>query len=579
MAPLFVNTPSDGRPKCVELMASPSVVLLCSTRWEVQNGVAVRGQGVADGKRIGALELAKLVESVPPSAVDSLVNKLAGSFAVIDAREPGTVRLVSDLVSSIPVYYTLDGSRLAVSDDSVALAQETGCLSEIDSQASLAMLLAGFTLGTSTVCGRVHCLQAAECVVLTCKGSCWASTQDDLFSWEWRPDGGHTDDYWFSAWSEVLNDEFEDIITELDGRTAVIPLSGGHDSTLILLMLKRLGYEKVVAFSYGRRGNQESTVSERVAAALKVPWFFVEYRTETWRQFLSSPDYNNYAAWAGGLRSIAHVADFVAVRELASAGRIDRASVLIPGHTMDLASGGHIPLQWQERLMAGIGSITADEVGQITFDRHMGLWSHRFAMGTLREAGLQTAEASALFGQLQQELRPAQGTVDVVQACSLVDAFDWRNRQGKFIANSVRVYDWLGFDWLLPYWDRRIIDFWLRVPPALRLNRRLQKVANFKLGAELGVDLRRLGLPSVASLATNMSGLRLRQVGRVVPGVRLMLDVERKRRCIARDPLGAFQGWPNARERWLLWQNSPSPTINSLASLHASRLLQNGRKA
>ncbi|WP_165846688.1 asparagine synthase C-terminal domain-containing protein [Candidatus Cryosericum hinesii] len=579
MAPLFVNTPSDGRPRCVELMASPSVVLLCSTRWEVQNGVAVRGQGVADGKRIGALELAKLVESVPPRAVGSLMGKLAGSFAVLDAREPGVVRLVSDMVSSMPVYYTLDGSRLTVSDDSVALAQETGCLSEIDSQASLAMLLAGFTLGTSTICRRVHCLQAAECVVLTCKGSYWASTQDDLFSWEWRPDGGHTDDYWFSAWSEVLNDEFEDIITELDGRTAVIPLSGGHDSTLILLMLKRLGYEKVVAFSYGRRGNQDSTVSERVAAALRVPWFFVEYGTETWRQFLSSRDYNNYATWAGGLRSIAHVGDFVAVRELASGGRIDAGSVLIPGHTMDLVSGGHIPLQWQERLMTGSGSVTADDIAQITFERHMGLWNRRFAIATLHQTGLQVAEANDLFEQLQEELCPAGGVVDVVEACSVVDAFDWRNRQGKFIANSVRVYDWFGFDWLLPYWDRRIIDFWLRVPPELRLNRRLQKNVTFQIGADLGIDLHQLGLPSVASLARNMSGLRLRQIGRVVPGVRLILDVERKRRCIARDPLGAFEGWPDARERRLLWQNSPSPTINSLASLHASRLLQNGGKA
>ena len=45
-------------------------------------------------------------------------------------------------------------------------------------------------------------------------------------------------------------------------------------------MLKRLGYRNVIAFSYGRLGNEESAISNFVANDFKIRWEFIEYSNE-----------------------------------------------------------------------------------------------------------------------------------------------------------------------------------------------------------------------------------------------------------------------------------------------------------
>jgi len=51
--------------------------------------------------------------------------------------------------------------------------------------------------------------------------------------------------------------------------------------------------------------------------------------------------------------------------------------------------------------------------------------------------------------------------------------WDWRERQAKYIANSVRVYEFFGHEWRMPFWDASLIRFWQNVPFHLRKNKRL----------------------------------------------------------------------------------------------------------
>jgi asparagine synthase (glutamine-hydrolysing) len=60
----------------------------------------------------------------------------------------------------------------------------------------------------------------------------------------------------------------------------VVPLSGGLDSRIIVAMLKRLGVEDVICFTYGKKGNREAEISRQVAEALGYRWYFVEYTKE-----------------------------------------------------------------------------------------------------------------------------------------------------------------------------------------------------------------------------------------------------------------------------------------------------------
>src|SRR3546814_6284198 len=43
---------------------------------------------------------------------------------------------------------------------------------------------------------------------------------------------------------------------------------------------------------------------------------------------------------------------------------------------------------------------------------------------------------------------------------SFADFFDWQERQTKFIVNSVRCYDFFGYQWRIPLWDDELFDYW-----------------------------------------------------------------------------------------------------------------------
>jgi len=64
---------------------------------------------------------------------------------------------------------------------------------------------------------------------------------------------------------------------------------------------------------------------------------------------------------------------------------------------------------------------------------------------------------------------------DNESCANAVELFDFSERQAKFIVNSVRVYEFFGFEWRIPMWDAELIDFFLQVPISHRLNQFLYK--------------------------------------------------------------------------------------------------------
>ena len=376
---------------------------------------------------------------------------LNGSFAVV-LHTPSVVLAAVDRVRSIPLYYGQQGHLCMVSDDArkvrdFVAAQSTSML------ASYEFLLLGYVTGGDTLFPSVRQLQAGEVVRMgaVSEGSGFSTHRYYRFLHKdlWSAPAEEL----FPILDSIFARAFERLAQSSRGQTLVIPLSGGLDSRLISVMLKRLGMENVICFSYGRPGNRESRISRDVASTLGYPWHFVPYTRTAWATWFHSEERKAFYRYCDGLSSLPVIQDWPAIWDMKKQGLIPENSVFVPGHTGDFLSGKHIPRGIQDH-----GAVGRDRLVNEILKKHYVLWDWHAHQNTLRPE-----LAKRIYAQLE-----GLSAETAEEAASAFEAWEWQERQAKFIINSVRAYEFWGYGWRLPFWDSEVMDFWSRVPLVLR---------------------------------------------------------------------------------------------------------------
>jgi asparagine synthase (glutamine-hydrolysing) len=196
-------------------------------------------------------------------------------------------------------------------------------------------LLTSFVLGRDTLVPGMHQLAAGE-VLRLAPGPRGAEAEVRRY-WQYAdaPDPAVRPEELAERLDAVLTRCFGRLVEFADGRTIVVPLSGGNDSRLLLAMLKRLGYPSLQAFTYGRPDNREAVVSRRVAELPGVPWHFVPYDNASWRRCFLSAERGDYYRMA----SLPLLVDWPAVGGLQRRGVAPGGSVFVPGLCADLHAG------------------------------------------------------------------------------------------------------------------------------------------------------------------------------------------------------------------------------------------------
>jgi len=390
-----------------------------------------------------------------------------GFFAVVIETENYILASV-DKVRSIPLFYGHVNNKFYLSDDARFIKEKVKDV-EMDKLAETEFLLTGYVTNNYTLYPNVKQLRAGEYLVY--------DKLNNKLKLERYFEFRHGN--YFELSEEQLIEELDKVhirmtkrlIESLEGRTAVIPLSGGYDSRLIALMIKRLGYNNVICFTYGRKGNWESEISKEIAEYLGYKWIFIPYTKENQSEMYSSCMRKEYSIFADGLTSLPHIQDFYAVWKMKEDKLIPKNSIFIPGHTGDFIEGGHIPHWFIDK-----AEIDIIEIIDSIFKKHYRLWNW-------------FKQSDDLYEKFSRKIIDIIGSVDVCnqeEASDLFELWEWQERQAKYIVNSVRVYEYFGYQWRLPLWDNKIMDFWSRITVNLRINRRLYyKYANIKLDNNL----------------------------------------------------------------------------------------------
>lgn len=335
------------------------------------------------------------------------------------------------------------GRRLIVSDDST-LMRGSVTSPRLDPRARQEFLDAGFVTGTDTLLAGVHQTEQGAIVHIDRATGKARAVNHSLARFSEEADMVADPEEFAALLSEALDAGLGRVLEDLDRRPGsprlVLPLSGGLDSRLLAAWLTLHGaLDRTVAFTYGRPGSREVEVSRSVAEAVGLEWHAVEYVPADLREAWQTQDAADFLEYSYALGALPHVQDWYALRSLLARGVLRRGDVVLPGHTIV----GNMHDEW----MLEEPSVTRGRVAKAIITHHQDL------QGEQKRAWADPYRAAKVKEFLA--LRPFTGSPRDVQ--SVLESYNVRERQTKYINNSMRAYEHLGLDWALPMLD---VEFW-----------------------------------------------------------------------------------------------------------------------
>jgi len=381
--------------------------------------------------------------------IRDILKRLNGNWALVVLRGD-ILYAVTDRMRSFPLLYNELNGDLCLTDDFERMCRNgvRWCSEGIEE-----FLWSGYPADTLTLADGVYQIPAG--MFLRYDVATKEKSLTEYFSFLPRGDNSDSDGQLSERLATLLDESVRRVGEAARGKI-VVPLSGGMDSRVIAATFKRNGFDNVVCFSYGKKGNPESAASKSVAEALNYEWHFVEYSPTTWSECMFSKEMKDYLAFACNGCSMPVYSNWYAVKSLCERSILSPGDAFVPGHTGDFLTGGHIPSDlFVEQ------SITPDDILSLIMKKHFSRWSDSPPDGIRSRLS-----KNALAG--------ASGTpLNNIEAAHLCEIWNWKERQAKMIVNSNRIYEYFGFPWFIPLWDAELTDFYLTVPFKLRCNRKL----------------------------------------------------------------------------------------------------------
>jgi asparagine synthase (glutamine-hydrolysing) len=427
-------------------MSNHRVILSYNYGYKWHSNGPVAGKGWAfdcDGQPYEDEGLLRLFsENETPESIGSRARNLSGHYVVIVAKD-GVTLAATDRCRSFPILYSKSEKGLILSDSVSAITALVN--PQLNTDAIAEYLSAGFVTQNRTLYRNVFQVENGKILINSPDAVNIASHYQYLS----KPAEGYSDSELRAELLRLLETVFGRLIAALNGRTVVIPLSGGYDSRLIASMFRRLHYNNVICYSFGKQGNPEAVMSEKVARTLGYQWFFFETSPELVKDFHATHEFIRYVDFAANGNSFYIIQDYFAVKAMRDRGLIPPDSVFMPGHSGDTIGGSN-------SLGAIRGNETLPEVARKII-------RYKFNLSVLSKSRINTFEQQVLHSLMGIDGHPLQ----------LYDLWSMNESHPKLFVNAVRVYEFFGYKFFLPLWDNLLLDFFAALPIHLKVGKKL----------------------------------------------------------------------------------------------------------
>ena len=401
---------------------------------------------------LSTAEVADLFRDVDAEDILQILPDIDGFFYL--AIETGEkLFLITDIVRSLPLFYKKLKNEIFIAKNAFDLSSDE----KISIENTDAFLTCGYTLGNKTIFENIFQAEAANLLSIEKADGKTISTN------YYCPVKSAFQDFdkeeLFSKLNETYAKVVQKAIDYAAGRTIVVPLSGGYDSRLVAMTLKKLGAKNVVCYAYGTKqpfdiGRSEINASKQVAEMLGYKWIFVKYSYSKWKKLVNSSEAKKYIDFVSRGVSLISYQEWLAVLELKTKSLLPRDSIFIPGHTGDFITGAYIPLD-------------------IDFDKTYSKQQlqERLSKGYFKLFPI----APKVALKICETFAPLHETYAAKDYVGFLETFSWKEFHAKHICNSAQVYSFYGYDCYFPLWDKEIVDLWFSVHPKQKIGRALYR--------------------------------------------------------------------------------------------------------
>ena len=365
--------------------------------------------------------------------------------------------IFSDKIASFSLYWLYRDDELLFSDDVNFIIEQNH---KFDTIGLLEAGTSRYTYGNRTIYENVKVLGPGEYLDIDCQNIQVLHSTYHVHKhfdyWNFATDGEYV-----VTLNQTVKRVFGRLIQRLRGRQAVLFLSGGYDSRLILQKLHEFEYKDVICISLVSRNDLDVQVAKKIANYFHYPLFTVDYTQDFWRKKSEEDFFWKHCKQISNGVVFPHYLQGMVIEDLIKKGIVKQDAVIMTGNSGDVVEGNDVfDVENFER------KFSWEEIQQKICDT--------YCQNIINDNLVKKIILDELSIDMNKFFEKKEAEYSCEDAQDYYEYFNWYNRQCRYVTSDVRNYDDLsGNEWALPLWDDEFVAFWLKVPLKLRYKRKL----------------------------------------------------------------------------------------------------------